>query len=84
MCIIFYPQGLHVSLVPRPPPDFISQLWRKIGRRPGIIATSRARNGGHGYYKPSSHYVLGSPPFPAHDVAMIPGLLPIFSSTAVR
>ena len=24
------------SLVPRPLPDFISQPWRKIGRRPGI------------------------------------------------
>ena len=29
------------SLVSRPLPDFISQPWRKIGRRPGIIATSR-------------------------------------------
>ena len=24
----------HCSLVPRALPDFISQLWRKIGRRP--------------------------------------------------
>ena len=30
------------SLVPRPLPDFISQLWRKITRRPGNIAMSRA------------------------------------------
>ena len=35
---------LYCSLVPRP--DFILQLWSKIGRRPGIIATSRAKNGG--------------------------------------
>ena len=27
------------SLVPRPLRDFISQPWRKIGRRPGIITT---------------------------------------------
>ena len=33
-------------LVPRPLPDFISQLWRKIGRRPGTITTSRTGNGG--------------------------------------
>ena len=26
---------LHPSLVPRPLPDFISQLWRKIGEWPG-------------------------------------------------
>ena len=32
------------SLVPRPLPDFISQPWRKTGRRPVIIAG----NGGHG------------------------------------
>ena len=25
------------SLVPRPLPDFILQLWRKVGRRPGTI-----------------------------------------------
>ena len=25
------------SLLPRPLPDFISQLWRKIGRRSGTI-----------------------------------------------
>ena len=28
------------SLVPRPHPDFISQPWRKIGRRPGSKTTS--------------------------------------------
>ena len=39
------PQG---SLVPRPLPDFISQPWRKIGRRPGTITTSRTGNGGLG------------------------------------
>ena len=48
---------LYCSLIPRPLPDFISQPWRKIGRRPGIIATSRTGNGGLGYYKPI-------PPFP--------------------
>ena len=32
------------SLVPRPLPDFISQLWRKVGRRPGIKTTSRTEN----------------------------------------
>ena len=36
------------SLVPRPLSDFISQLWRKIGRRPGIKTTSGTRNGGLG------------------------------------
>ena len=46
------------SLVPRPLPDFILQLWRKIGRRPGNITASRTRNGGLGYYEPSPHYVL--------------------------
>ena len=34
------------SLVPRPLPDFISQPWRKIGRRPGTNNTSRTGNGG--------------------------------------
>ena len=38
----------NLSLVPRPLPDFISQLWRKIGRRPGIKTTSRTGNGGLG------------------------------------
>ena len=35
-----------VSLVPRPLPDFISQPWRKIGRRPGTNTTSWTGNGG--------------------------------------
>ena len=34
------------SLVPRPLPDFVSQPWRKIGRRPGTNTTSRTGNGG--------------------------------------
>ena len=34
------------SLVPRPLPDFISQLWKKIRRRPGIKTTSQTGNGG--------------------------------------
>ena len=55
------------SLAPRPLPDLISQPWRNIGRRPGIIATSRTRNGG-----------LVSPSFLARDIVLIPGLLPIF------
>ena len=38
------------SLVPRPLPDFISQPWRKIGRRPGSKTTSRTGNGGLGQY----------------------------------
>ena len=46
------------SIVLRPLPDFISQLWRKVRRRPGIIATSQAGNGGLGEYIPNSHYVL--------------------------
>ena len=37
---------LSSSLFPRPLPDFISQPWRKIGRRPGIKTTSRTGNGG--------------------------------------
>ena len=41
-------QSTLVSLVPRPHPDFISQPWRKIGRRPGIKTTSRTGNGGLG------------------------------------
>ena len=36
----------YISLVPRRLPDFVSQLWRKIRRRPGIIATSWTGNGG--------------------------------------
>jgi len=46
------------SLVSRPLPDFISQPWRKIGRRPGIIDMSRTGNGGLGQYKPGPCYVL--------------------------
>ena len=34
------------SLVPRLLPDFILQLWRKIGRMPGTITTSQTENGG--------------------------------------
>ena len=41
-----YEEGEVASLVPRPLPDFISQVWRKIWRRPGIIATSQAEKGG--------------------------------------
>ena len=52
------PKGMLLgsSLVPRPLPDFISQPWRKIGRRPGIklrhgpemvdsVSTNRGRHG---------------------------------------
>ena len=39
-------EGEGCSLIPRPLPDFISQLWRRIGRRPEINAMSWARNGG--------------------------------------
>ena len=35
------------SLVPRPLPDFISQLWRNISRRPGTNTVSQG-NGGLG------------------------------------
>ena len=60
----------YISLVPRLLPDFISQLWRKSGE--GLVE-------GHVVIitKLSPHYVL-SPPFPVHDVVLIPGLLPIF------
>ena len=34
------------SLVPRLLPDFILQLWRKIGKMPGTITTSQTENGG--------------------------------------
>ena len=34
------------SLVLRPLPEFISQSWRKIGRRPGTNDKSRTENGG--------------------------------------
>ena len=60
-------QQTHVigSLVPRPLPDFISQLWRKIGRKigrkPGSKTVSQTGNGGLGLYKPSPRYVLYKP-----------------------
>ena len=37
------------SLIPRPLPDFISQLWRKISRKPCTITLSLIRNGGLGF-----------------------------------
>ena len=40
--------ALAISLIPRPLPDFISQPWRKIERRPGIIAMPQIGNGGLG------------------------------------
>ena len=46
------------SLVPRPLPDFISQPWRKIRRRPGIKSTSRTGNGGLGQYVTWTQFVL--------------------------
>ena len=46
------------SLVLRPLPGFISQLWRKIRRRPGIKTTSRTGNGGLGQYIMWTHFVL--------------------------
>ena len=56
-------QQIHVigSLVSRPLPDFISQLWRKIGRKPGSKTVSRTGNGGLGLYKLSPRYVLYKP-----------------------
>ena len=41
--IIYQPYWIEdmPSLVPRPHPDFISQPWRKIWRRPGGKTTSR-------------------------------------------
>ena len=50
--------GLSPSLVPRPLQDFISQPWRKIGRRPGIKTTSRTGNGGLGQYIMWTRFVL--------------------------
>ena len=52
--VIIYP----TSLVPRPLPDFISQLWRKIGKRPGSKTTSRTGNGGLGQYVTWTWFVL--------------------------
>ena len=46
------------SLIPRSLPDFISQLWRKIRRRPGIKTTSRTGNGGLGQYITWTRFVL--------------------------
>ena len=61
------------SLVPRLLlPDFISQPWRKIRKRPGIKTvtdwkwwTRLVRN-------------VDGPPFLVHDIVLIPGLFPIF------
>jgi len=47
--VIKYSRPSTASLVPRPLPDFISKLWRKIGRRPGIKTTSRTENSGLGF-----------------------------------
>ena len=51
-------KSLLAGLVPRPLPDFISQPWRKIGRRHGIKTRSQTRNGGLGQYKASPCYIL--------------------------
>ena len=69
-----------LSLVPRPLPDFISQLRRKIGRRPGIktlqnYVTDRKW---WTWLVCNVDSVCPSPPFPVRDVVLIPGLLPIF------
>ena len=78
MYVSYHKTSLYdTSLVPRPLPDFISQPWRKIGRRPGIKSTSRTGYGGLGQYVTWTRFVL-SPPFPVRDVVLIPGLLPIF------
>ena len=46
-CMVFMILASQHCLIPRPLPDFISQLWNKIGRRPGTITTMlRAGNGG--------------------------------------
>ena len=50
--------SLKVSLVQRPLPDFISQPWRKIARRPEIKTTSRTGNGGLGQYVRWTWFVL--------------------------
>jgi len=49
---------LIASLIPRSLPDFISQPWRKIGRRPGSKTTSRTGNGGLGQYVTWTQFVL--------------------------
>ena len=46
------------NLVPRPLPDFISQPWRKIGRRPGIKTASWTGNGGLGLCVTWTRFVL--------------------------
>ena len=50
-CIALYGIRQVCSLVPRPLLDFISQLWRKIRRRPGIKTMSQTGNGGLGLSK---------------------------------
>ena len=45
-------------LRPRPLPDFISQPWRKIGRRPGSKTMSWTGNGGLGQYVMWTRFVL--------------------------
>ena len=47
--VVFCTWGIS-RLVPRPLPDFFLQPWKKVRRRPGIIATSRARNSGLSLY----------------------------------
>ena len=56
------------SLVPRLLSDFISQPWRKIGRRPGIKTTSRTGNGGLGQYVTWTRFVLTESTISQHDV----------------
>ena len=67
---------------PQATPRFISQPWRKIGRRPRIKTTSWTGNGGLSQYVTWTQFVLPSPPFPVHDVVLILGLPRFFSTTA--
>ena len=57
---LHWPTSLCLCLVPRPHPDFISQSWRKIGRRPGIKTTSQmdsvSTNRVHVTYWPSPDF----------------------------
>ena len=46
------------SLVPRPLPNFFSQSWRKIGRRPGVKTTSRTGSSGLSQYVMWTWFVL--------------------------
>ena len=46
--MLLFDQLEQPSLISRPLPDFSWRLWRKIRRRPGIIAMSQTGNGGHG------------------------------------